>query len=99
MTAFNWLNSSFASEATLMVNLAVIAWNFVLIRRNRRLQRDLESDRAEVLAEFDHVRLLDRVLTGLCISACHRDNVPVWKAWGQTMGTLKVEISAVRKPF
>ena len=71
-----------------------IGCNFVLMARNRRLQRKLDADRAEALAERDQAIVLNALLARLCIESCQRDMLPVWKAWTRTMGSISVAVSA-----
>lgn len=80
--------------AAITGNAAIIGWNFELIARNRRLQRLLDADRREALAEREQVTLLNALLMRLCVGACQRQMVPVWKAWAQTMGSISVKVRA-----
>lgn len=85
------------SLAVIAVNFGLVGANSLNLLRIKRLQRSLDQDRAEVLSGIDQCRELDRLLKRICIAAFQRDHVPVWRAWAETMGSISVEISAVRK--
>jgi len=68
--------------ASLALCLATIGYNGVLIRRYYR--------------RLHHADVLDTLLMDLCVQAFTMHNQPIWQAWTQTMGTIKVQVQAAR---
>lgn len=105
MTWFEVLN--YVAKMAVWPSLAVCYW---CIWRNFRLRRQLQADRAKTLADLDRARTawleasevrrnchkLEGLLAELCVDACGRDTVPVWRAWASTMGSLKVQVQGQR---
>jgi hypothetical protein len=70
---------------TLVVNIATLAIGWVVtVRAVRQLQR-LEE--------------LDSLLSSICVAAFAARAAPIWQAWSETMGSIQVEVSAMRRPW
>ncbi len=103
-----WFDAATNVAAWLIwLSLAVCYWS---LWQTRRLQRKLQAERAEVITELEKAAAewtegvelhqqaheLANLLAELCVQGCGRDTVPVWRAWADTMGTLKVQIRGQR---
>ena len=69
--------------------LAVFATNVAWCARIALKERTLRRLLVDMAA-------LDGLLSSLCGQAFIMQHAPIWRAWTQTMGTIKVEISQTR---
>jgi hypothetical protein len=80
MTLVEWLAwGSFA------VNMAIFGCGWWSLWRCRRLQRNLDADRAEATAELDVVAQLHFTLTWIFVRAARWDSLPWWRMWSASM--------------
>jgi hypothetical protein len=52
-----------------------------------------------VRQRLQRVRILDIVLSQICIQSFSLRHLPLWSAWCGTMGDINVEVSAARKEW
>ena len=86
----NWAYLWIASTVVLWVLICINAWRLWRGRGDHRKT----IERLQWLAdEVERIALLDCLLMQLCGKAAADDTASVWRAWAQTMGSLRVSVA------
>jgi hypothetical protein len=77
--------------AALVINVGLFGYNLVNLLRSRGLQRALDHDRDEAIAELDAAARLHFTLTWILVNAARSDSLPWWRMWSASVAHAMTE--------